>query len=174
MNKTLRFKSILLSMLAVLAISFTSLSLTSCSDDDDDNGGGNNTPAKTVIINGTNYSIDDIWVYYSESGDYWSVWLVEENYNIINIHLCDEFLGKENKLTDVLGSTASGHEEYSYIQLSKIDTKNYYCGDHFKSGTIKMSINESSETISISLKGETKDGVPFSANYSGPFDWEPM
>ena len=55
----MKLRSILLSMLAVLAIGFTSLSLISCDDDDDDSG----VPANSVVINGTAHKIGE--AYYS-------------------------------------------------------------------------------------------------------------
>ena len=125
MKKT-KFRSILLSMLAVLAIGFTSITLISCSDDDDDGGSG--VPANSVVINGTTYKVSN--AYYSSNkfpNGVYNVALCLENGYTVFLTLDSRHDGETVDLTKK--DTYQGEDVYKwYVAIQDNEFYNLFSG----------------------------------------------
>lgn len=153
--KNLKLKSLMLTLLAIVAVSMMCVSLTACGDDDDDKG-GSDWPAKfsqTVIVDGAEYAINQVKLeklsaYYV---DYYSILIHagEGNFRIsIPTASVDKVLDltKDQRISQESNVTASIATTFAYGD-----------GSFAQGSTMRVSV--SGNTVKIVAKGKAiKDG----------------
>ena len=82
--KNLKLKSLMLTLLTMVAVSMMCVSLTACGDDDDDNGGGSDWPktfSQKIVANDKTYPITKVGISEKSFGDvdYYMIYLVSDD-----------------------------------------------------------------------------------------------
>ena len=194
MKTTLRMSRLFGALAALLLLSVSSFTLTSCGDDDDDDfnlmfDGEKAKVTKVEVWGSTGY------IYNGEDVKCYSIYIygIDEDgeKGMIEIDLGGPLFGKTLDLTkdvnfyDVPGEGPAwwtymgiyeyeeeydGYEDIAWYDVAYDDEEEGYESD-FKSGTLYVSLSGSS--ITIKAQGVTSDNESFSINYSGKYS-EPI
>jgi hypothetical protein len=153
--KNLKLKSLMLTLLAMMAVSMMCVSLTACGDDDDDKG-GSDWPAKfsqTFKDNGAEFAIDEVIIekLSAYDVDYYSI-MVQAGGRKIRLSIptasVDKVLDltKDQRISQKSPVTASIASTYAY-------------GDESFAQGSTLRVSVSGNTVKIVAKGKAiKDG----------------
>lgn len=153
--KNLKLKSLMLTLLAMMAVSMMCVSLTACGDDDDDKG-GSDWPAKfrqTVIVNGVEKAIDEVRLekLSAYDVDYYSI-LIHAGEGKLRISIPTASVDKVLDLTK-----DQRISQKSPVTASIASTYAYGDGGFAQGSTLRVSV--SGNTVKIVAKGKAiKDG----------------
>lgn len=153
--KNLKLKSLMLTLLAMMAVSMMCVSLTACGDDDDDKG-GSDWPAKfsqTFIDNGAEFAIDEVIIEKDNAYgiDYYSI-MVQAGGRKIRLSIPTASV---DKVLDLTRDQRISLE--SNVTASIGSTYAYGDGGFAQGSTMRVSV--SGNTVKIVTKGKAiKDG----------------
>ena len=153
--KNLKLKSLMLTLLAMMAVSMMCVSLTACGDDDDDKG-GSDWPAKfrqTVIVNGVEKAIDQVTLekLSAYDVDYYSI-IIHSGEGKFRISIPTASVDKVLDLTK-----DQRISQKSPVTASIASTYAYGDGGFAQGSTLRVSV--SGNTVKIVAKGKAiKDG----------------
>lgn len=150
--KNLKLKSLMLTLLAMVAVSMMCVSLTACGDDDDEGGGSDwpKTFSQKIVANDKTYPITKVEISEGSFGgvDYYMIFLVsDDNKTPFNISVPKASM---NKLLDL---TKDQRVNPSSIVTVSITSAYAYGDESFESGsTLRASI--SGNTLKLVTKGK--------------------
>lgn len=150
--KNLKIKSLMLTLLAMVAVSMMCVSLTACGDDDDDNGGGSDWPktfSQKVKVDGNEYDIQSFSISELSNNDvdYYGIRIGTQGGGTLRVTVPKASV---DKLLDLTKDQRINKE--SPVTASINSTFAYGDGGFSSGSTLRVSV--SGNTVKIVAKGK--------------------